>query len=392
MTRARATGLAAVLLFALFASTAEAADIGNPDDLASVEVHGFASQGFILTTGNDYIDSGTTKGSFQYSEVGVNVTKQLGDKLRVGLQLFAQDLGPKGTYSPQIDWAYVDYRWQDWLGFRAGRLKIPYGLYNEIQDVDAARVPVLLPQSVYPLQTQQYLFAQTGAELYGFARSPGLGAFDYRVFGGTIYLDPNALTPPGTAAQLAFNVPAVFGERLIWETPLDGLRFAGSAEAIQLDTTAYITGLMSPLHITSQSLLWVGSAEYAAGDWVLTAEYSRWRSRVHSDNPALSPANFSLAERAYVMATYRAASWFQPGVYYALFFPNVHDRSGRANQQHDVAATLRFDITPHWLVKLEGHYMNGTAGLVSPVDVDGPDVSNLPDQWAAFFAKTTGYF
>ena len=29
--------------------------------------------------------------------------------------------------------------------------------------------------------------------------------------------------------------------------------------------------------------------------------------------------------------------------------------------QHDVAATLRFDINSHWLVKLEGHYMTGTA-------------------------------
>ena len=304
-----------------------------------------------------------------------------------------QNLGPNGNYNAQFDWAYLDYHWQDWLGFRAGRLKIPYGLYNEIQDIDAARVPVLLPQSVYPLQTQQFLFAQTGAEVYGFARDRALGAIDYRIFGGTTSIDASTLTPPGAGAQLAFNVPALFGERLIWETPLDGLRFSASAEAIQLDTTAYVTGLPSPIHIDNQSVLWVGSAEYARDDWVFTAEYSRWRSRQGERQPRpLSPTNVSLSERGYAMATFRAAPWLQPGVYYALFFPNVYDRSGRANQQHDVAATLRFDINAHWLVKLEAHYMNGTAGLISPLDIDGPDVSNVAQQWGAFVAKTTGYF
>jgi hypothetical protein len=389
--RLPATSLVAAAI-ATLSFPAGAADIGNPDNLASVEVHAFVSQGFIFTTSNNYIDENTTKGSFQFSEIGINFTKQFGGKLRIGLQLFAQDLGPSSNYNAQLDWAYVDYRWQDWLGFRAGRLKIPYGLYNEIQDIDPARVPVLLPQSVYPLQTRQFLFAQTGAELYGFARSDALGGIEYRIFGGTIYLDASTLTPPGTQAQLAFNVPAVFGERLIWETPLDGLRLAGSAEALQLDTTAFLSGPTSSVHIVDQALIWVGSAEYALDDWVFTGEYSRWHSRQSSDAPALSPPNDSLSERAYAMVTFRAARWFEPGAYYALFFPDVYNRTGRANQQHDVAATLRFDISPNWLVKLEGHYMNGTAGLVSPLNLSGTDVSNLPRQWGAFFAKATGYF
>lgn len=373
-------------------STANAADVGNPDDLASVEVHGFVSQGFILTTSNNYIDNNTTSGSFQFSEGGINVTKQLTDKFRVGLQLFAQDLGPNGNYDVQLDWAYLDYHWKDWLGFRAGRVKIPYGLYNEIQDVDSARAAVLLPQSIYPLQTRQFLFAQTGAEVYGYARSDVLGAIDYRVFGGTILIDPSQLVPTGIGAQLAFYVPAVFGERLIWETPLTGLRLGASAEAIEFDTTAFITGVPAPVHITSQSLLWVGSAEYAVGDWVFTAEYGRWRSYQSSDNATLSPSLLSLSERGYLMATYRAAPWFWPGAYYSVFFPNVNDRIGRANEQHDVAATLRFDINQYWLVKLEAHYMEGTAGLVSSLNVDGPDVSNLDQHWGAFFVKTTGHF
>ena len=63
---------------------------------------------------------------------------------------FTHDLGPLGNYRTRFDWFYLDYRFWDWLGVGAGRTKVPFGLYNESSDVDAARVPVLLPQSVYP--------------------------------------------------------------------------------------------------------------------------------------------------------------------------------------------------------------------------------------------------
>ena len=31
------------------------------------------------------------------------------------------------------------YGFADWLGMRAGRVKIPFGLYNEVNDVDSGR-------------------------------------------------------------------------------------------------------------------------------------------------------------------------------------------------------------------------------------------------------------
>ena len=44
---------------------------------------------------------------------------------------------------------------------------------------------------------------------------------------------------------------------------------------------------------------------------------------------------------------------------------DIHKPLTRDNYQHDFAATLRFDINPYWLVKLEGHYIDGTTD-VSP--------------------------
>ena len=96
------------------------------------------------------------RGSFEFAEVGINFTKALSDRLRLGVQLFARDLGPIGNYDAKFDWFYLDYRLSDWLGLRAGRVKLPFGLYNEINDVDAARVPILLPQSVYSTRNRDY--------------------------------------------------------------------------------------------------------------------------------------------------------------------------------------------------------------------------------------------
>lgn len=382
----------AIAFCAYFSSArAAAAELGSEEGPLSVELHGFASQGFILTLNNDYLADKTTRGSFKFSEVGINFTKQLNETLRFGVQLFAQDLGPTGDYKAKVDWFYLDYRWRDWLGIRAGRMKIPYGLHNEIQDVDAARVPVLLPPSVYPLQSRQILFAQTGAELYGFVRSPAAGALEYRLFGGTIFLDSDSLTPPGSPFDLEFRVPYVVGGRVIWETPITRLRFAGSVEQVRLDTTVFIPGMAS-LSITSKSLLWVASAEYALHDLVLTSEYSRWRAKQWSSEPMLSPPIDVESERAYVMATYRSTPWLQTGAYYALLFPDTAHREGRENKQHDVALTLRFDINDYWLFKLEGHYLIGTAGLSNPLRINPPDISKADAYWAAFFLKTTAHF
>jgi hypothetical protein len=111
-----------------------------------------------------------------------------------------------------------------------------------------------------------------------------------------------------------------------------------------------------------------------------------------SDNPGLFPSTpLMTSERGYVMGSYRVTKWLQPGAYYSLFFPDVDHRDGRQARQHDVAGTLRFDINSYWLVKLEGHFMAGTAGLTSALNGNAP-LASLDRYWGAFFVKTTGYF
>src|SRR4051794_11709458 len=96
------------LLSTVWISEARADEDDATTSVLPVEVHGFVSQGFIESTANNYL-ANSKDGSFQFSEVGINFTKTLTDRMRMGIQLFTHDLGPLGNYRTRFDWFYLDY-------------------------------------------------------------------------------------------------------------------------------------------------------------------------------------------------------------------------------------------------------------------------------------------
>ena len=375
----------------VFASARPATAADRPDGggLPPVDIHGFVSQGAIKSTHYNYLAK-SERGSLDFTEVGLNFTTQVTDNLRLGFQLFARRLGTTGTFNAKADWFYFDYRWRDWLGFRGGRVKLPFGLYNEINDVDAARTPILLPQSIYPLASRDFLLAQSGGEVYGYVRMEGAGALDYHLYGGAVEID----TPPqaGSPIQItAIETPYVVGGRLFWETPIEGLRVGGSAQWLRLNLD--LTAMMMPFTYQIPAFLWVSSVEYAARDFQLAAEYGRWRARVDSSSKTFPSTPDVTSERFYVLAGYRFARWFEASAYYSLLVTDADHPDGVAANQHDWALTFRFDINAHWLVKLEEHYMHHAAGLNPALNgVAMMDLYKLDQDWLVFLLKTTAYF
>jgi hypothetical protein len=356
------------------------------DDLPtddSLQLHGFVSQGALLTTDNNFLAK-TERGSLEFTEAAINVTKTLDERLRTGVQLFVRDLGPEGNYSAKFDFLYLDFRWRDWLGFRAGRVKLPYGLYNDTSDIDAVQPVVLLPQSVYSITSRDFLFAQTGVELYGYRSFDDAGALSYNAYAGTLYIP----LPSSPSYVTKVDVPYVAGGRLLWETPIAGLRFGASALVGELDAT--ITSVLMPTMPVAYELdatQWLASFEYVNEQFILASEYGRTKSNTASGGMATDVTS----ERGYSLAGFRWTPGFQTTLYYSILYPNVDDRSGREHHQHDAAAALRFDINPHWIFKLEGHWLRGTASL-SPALNDDKPISELVNQWWLLAAKTTVYY
>src|SRR5438128_1993618 len=381
--------LAVTAIVLLAQRPAAAAELALPGQIAQLEIHGFISQGFLLSSSNDYL-AHSSEGSFEFTEIGLNFTLPATDRLTLGLQIFSHDLGPIGDYRATLDWFAVDYHWRDWLGLRAGRVKLPFGLYNDSSDIDSARTAILLPQSIYPAQNRDFLLAQTGFELYGYRGLGAGGGVDYRLYGGTIFLDTRP-QPGSPITVVDLNVPFVTGGRVLRMPPIDGLRLGGRVQFLRLETNLLVTAMASPVAVNIPAMLWLASVAYAVRDLVFAAEYSRWRVRTETSQPSIFPEGLTFSERGYALASYRVNHWLQAGAYYSVLFPNVLRRGGREGREFDAALTLRFDVNRYWLVKVEGHYMHGTAGLSSSLNGNRP-LSALEPDWALFAVKTTAFF
>lgn len=364
------------------------------------EFHGFLSQGLIWTTNNNYLVE-SKRGNLDFTEVGINSTKILTEDLRIGAQLFTRRLGTEGLFPARFDWFYLDYTFSNWLGLRVGRVKLPFGLYNDSSDVDAARSVVLLPQSLYPIKNRDFTLAHTGVELHGYA--VGL---DYRLYVGTLAVPNTSLLNSTGVDTYVIDTPYVVGGRVLWDTPLHGLRVGGSLQTLELDidltlkpeTLAQLqkAGKGPPdwngrTTLEVPAVLWVASAEYNLDNLSIAVEYSQWIVGLRTNTPDLLETSRTSSERYYGMASYRLTPWLQPSVYASVFFPNTAKRIGRAQSQYDYAAALRFDLNDYWLLKLETHYMRGTASVETALNDNKPR-QELPKDWMVFLAKTTVYF
>jgi hypothetical protein len=350
-----------------------------------VDLHGFVSQGAFVSTANDYIGA-SSRGSLGLFEVGLNASTQVAKDLRAGIQLFARDLAVEDELVPRVDWAFLDYRWRRWLGVRAGIIKMPYGLYNEYVDIDAARTAILMPQSVYPIRNREALISHRGFSVYGEHEVGGAGSFDYQAFLGTLTIPKNALTLSGADLDRT-DTKYVTGGQVFWRPPVEGLRLGVSyvrasvdfylhlpaATVSQLVMAGLVPATFDGGVVVSQrpTSFVVGSAEYVHGPWLFAAEYQRTDKRQRTSIPTLIPTYEQANDGLYVLATYQATPRIQTGAYYSLNYVDADDRRGHDPKytenfqafQRDLGATVRFDVNDHWLWKLEGHFIDGAADL-----------------------------
>ncbi len=71
---------------------------------------------------------GTSGGSFAMTDGAINVSMRLTSKLRIGAQGYVRNIGQLGHGHVTLDWAFADYKFNDWIGIRGGRIKTALGL------------------------------------------------------------------------------------------------------------------------------------------------------------------------------------------------------------------------------------------------------------------------
>src|ERR1700679_2661368 len=89
----------------------------------NIQIHGYATQGFLYTTNNNILTTNSSNGSPAWTEAVLNVGAQPIPKLRIGVQGRYFLLGDYGN-AITLDWAAADYKASDKFGVRFGKVKI----------------------------------------------------------------------------------------------------------------------------------------------------------------------------------------------------------------------------------------------------------------------------
>ena len=344
-------------------------------DFEQVQIHGFVSQGYLKSNHYDYLSAETEDGTFEFNEFGFNISSNLAERLRLGMQVLARDLGDSGNDDLTMDWAFMDYRYRNWLGGRFGKFKRAYGLYNQVRDIDVARNSVFLPLSVYNEEYRTYQQALKGISVYGTLP----GGFDYQVQYGT--------SDSGEDANSEMHDDS-YVLHLEWKPPLEGLRLVGTYDELG----SSFTFAQDDVEMTFDTGLkdWVVGAEYIWGDLICAAEYHELTFDFNSGDITLKGQHY------YGLVNYRFTDWLALGASYAVTYGDKDDKDGQKFENNgrpkalawakDLALSARFDMNEYWLVKLEGHWINGL-NSVSNYDEENPSEDGV-----LFAAKLTASF
>lgn len=390
--------LAAAVLTIGCAHFAQAAiTVGN----STVQIGGFFSQGYINSSKNNY-PFDAKGGTWDFREMGVNVSTPIGSHLRIGAQGFAQRLGNYGEDQIKLDWAVADYNFRQEIGLRAGRIKYPKGLYGEALDLDALRPFVFLPSSVYSPVLRDFSASFDGGMLYGTLPAGKSSSVDYKVFYGTIAMNPDQGVADFFNTGTTFAAPGinylkaddVYGAAVDWATPVTGLKVHLSYSHI---TSIEGRGRLGAVPSFAASLrvdptYYTAGVEYVHNDWTFAAEFSDQRGGAVIQAPPIVNVRSTYGIRGYyVSAARRLGAKWEVGAY----FSHSENSEAAANvakadkQLEDWALSVRYNVNDYVTVKLEGHAIDGRYNIFNTPRTPNP---TRADSMSFFAAKTTFTF
>ncbi|HVT36933.1 MAG TPA: hypothetical protein VHE37_15190, partial [Nevskiaceae bacterium] len=289
--------------------------------------------------------------------------------------------------SLRLDYAQIDYGFLSGNGYnagiRAGRVKNPFGLFNETRDVVFTRPGILLPESIYLDREglRNLLFSSDGGQLYG-----GINIGDhYSSVVITHGLNRNftdlqkrvltgGLNLPADVELSDFYVGRVEDESNggVWR---NAFSFVHGDIDIMPNPGAPVSG-----HLGAN--FFVLSSRYNGERWSATGEYSLIYTR---GNYSLTGPIDSKSDGGYLQADYRFNPQWSLMTRYEMSFSNRNDRDGRqyasatggdrySQFSRDATLGLKWLPDQHWGVWGEYHLIDGTSS-VSPLD----NVGRAPD-------------
>ncbi len=373
--------------------------------LDTFQLQGFANQAFISTSDNDVFGNSDKGGSFGFTEVGLNASMRPLPRLQLSAQGLYRRAGKGSSANPRLDFAFADYRLYshetNQFGMRVGRLKNPFGFYNETRDVAFTRPSILLPQSIYFDRTRNLGLSSDAIHLYADSSQSNLGSFSV-IFGiGNPIVDDRdteaAIVGLGRTGNLTSNVSYI--GRGIYETNDGRIRLAVSGSSTKVDyKPGGIDDLLGSGSVRFSPILF--SAQYNTERWSLTSEYALRFFTIKDFNPSEFSNRDFVGESFYFQGEYRFNQKWEALLRYDVLFADRSDRKGKrlarstglpAHTQFakDLTVGLRWNVTPKIMIRAEYHRINGTGWLSR---LDNPDILDTSKNWNLFAAQLSYRF
>ncbi len=357
----------------------------------NLQFHGFMSQAFFHSSGNNVYGQSKDGISPGMTEIGLNLNYQPINELRFAAQGLYRRAGGVDPGSLRLDYGLVDFTMIDYgntlVGLSGGRVKIPFGLYNETRDVSFTHPTILLPQGIYFDRSRSLLMSADGASLYAQQRTD-FGNFNLRFNVGMPSNDLQEIKTVllGTArARGTFHHEPAIAAQLNYE--LDGGKYVFAISYMNLHFDYSPAAGEDIPHHSSQIQPLLFSAQYNGENFTLTGEYAyRW-----NNFGRYGAGNKFVSESWYVEASYRILPQLQASVRYDTFAYDISDRGGdgaarfglprSVQYAKDWVFGLRWDITSNWMLRGDYSRVHGTAWLPY---ADNPDPTLHVQDWDLF--------
>ncbi len=374
----------------------------NSFELGPVQIHGFLSQGYIYSSGNEYLQGSDSGGSFDFSEAAINFLYRPADRLFLSGQFISRNFGDAHGNEKDID---IDYLFAsanlfasstDEFTAHLGKIKTTYGIFNNSRNIPFTHVGIISDQTLYSEYDRYMTLYGTGISLdYKHRASFG----DFRVIYQNAKLSDDkkdALsTYPGIDPDSVTEFDGVdYSVLHFLLSPSDtNLEFGYSHGRIDADKM-YIANQIHPnpmvgLFDTHWSLAAINniySARYTTEKFTLTAEYmnrvvrNKYKHLPHNTVfPSAEDHLVLKSDNAYIHGAYRFT-------YDVEGFLSYHFATVEANGVKNYGAPYNqyrrqwvvgadWDIFENTLLKAEFHMIDGTYDMIKEpgVNLDGVD-------------------
>ncbi|WP_319380363.1 hypothetical protein [Thiomicrorhabdus sp.] len=389
------------IILGLLLSLLASGSLHAHEDFEGLSVKGFASQAYFKSSENPYATDATLNegGSFNFRELGINLNWEINHELRFATQVLSRQYGDVNNGAPVFDLALIDYTPIHTLnltsGIRLGRVKTPYGIYNDARDLPSTRPGVLLP-SIYFDNLRDLMLSTDGANLY-FEREDDLGHLEINAYAGRRDAQDKSLEykqfysdiPGGDFETLnkqglkllwsPFSVPGLsFGYSLLrWDTNLNFSTpfpsatpyYNGSVDSIKLETVHHLLSVQYQL----QSLTF--TAEWMSADGNLKLYGSNGIKNINTD-----------AEGYFLQTEWTPIPRFTGLIRFEAYQPYKNQSS---IDSEAITLGARWYFTPEWLLSGQYSWHEGIADIPAYTKLN---LTNLKESWQIFALQLTYHF